>query len=96
MPTPVNLKGGGLQLGTYFTVSIVYRAFASVSDQAVEVAIGVARYVSVDLFGARNQGGTFFGAATIDLGSQTVLEMAKATTIDDALANIFPPPGTDT
>lgn len=96
MPTPVNLKGGGEQLGTYFVVSIVYRAFASVVDQAVEVAVGTARYMSVDLFSARNSGGTFFGTATIDLGHQTVLEFARATDIDGALATIFPPPGTDT
>lgn len=95
MPTIVNLRGGGIQLGTYLTVSIVYRAYASVTDRTIEVPVGTARYLSVDLFSARNAGGTMYGTATLGIPAP-LLEWSHTTTVDDALAAIFPPPGPDT
>ncbi len=94
MPTTVNLRGNGIQLGTAFVVSIIYQAFASVSDQSVEVPPLQAKYFLVRMFGGKNGNGADFGTASIDL-VVSLFDYLKVTTVDDALAAWFPPPGPD-
>jgi hypothetical protein len=92
MPTTVNLRGNGIQLGTAFVVSITYSAFPSVADQSAETPPLQAKYFIVRMFGGKNGNGVDFGQAIIDL-KVSLLDYLKVTTIDDALAAWFPIPG---
>jgi hypothetical protein len=90
MPITVNLSGGGAQLGTVFVRSVVYRAFASVADQSVEVAAATARYFVGHFFSGNNGTGTDFGQASIDTTDLILTHFGKAN-IQDTLVAIFPP-----
>jgi hypothetical protein len=92
MPTTVNLRGNGIQLGTAFVVSITYSAFPSVDDRSADVPPLQAKFFLVHMFGGKNGNGVDFGQAVIDL-KVSLLDYLKVTTIDDALAAWFPPPG---
>jgi hypothetical protein len=92
MPTTVNLSGGGAQLGTAFVRSVTYQAFASVTDQTVEVPAASARYFVGHFFSGNNATGTDFGQASIDTTDLILTHFGKAN-IQDTLIAVFPPPG---
>jgi hypothetical protein len=93
MPTTINLPGGGTQLGRDFVRSVVYTAYASVTDRT-EVAAAAARYFEGHFFSANNGGGTDFGQVSVDTSDLIIAHFGRAN-IADTLAEIFPPPGPD-
>lgn len=68
--------------------SVRVTTYAAVDDRT-EVAWQDARFCTIDCFDRTNQGGTFMGTATIDLGSQTLGDLAGAGTLDDAIIAQF-------
>lgn len=76
--------------------SVRYWAYPSSQDRSVEVPIGQARYIEWRFFSARNQAGTDMGLASWDGGDHTATQVFGGMTVDQIIAYVYPPPGTDT
>jgi hypothetical protein len=94
MPTTINLPGNGVQLGRDQVASIVYSAYASVTDQSVEVPITSAQYLVGEFFSGKNATGVDQGRVTIGVNVSLLTWSGKANLVE-MLQWVFPPPGTD-
>jgi hypothetical protein len=61
-----------------------------------EVPIQNAHIVIWDLFTGKNETGTFMGRATWGNSNLSVQQYFAGMTVDQIIANIYPPPGSDT
>lgn len=91
MPTTTNLAGNGVQLGNDLVQSVTYQAFASVTDQSVEVPLANANYLTGHFFSGKNGTGTDFGRVSID-GDVSLFTWQGKSNINDLLVAVFPPP----
>ncbi len=91
--TPISVDSSGLQAR-----SVQYWAYGSYADRSVEVAIQDAHYVIWDLWTGRNLAGTYMGRAQWGNSLQTAGQQFRNPdgsfwTIDQVIANLYPPPG---
>jgi hypothetical protein len=91
LPLTVNLPGNGVQLNNDMVQSVVYRAYASVTDQSVEVPIETSHYFVGHFFSGKNGNGTDFGQASIDT-RPLIFDYAGKASLVEVLQALFPPP----
>ncbi len=94
MPVTQNLAGNGVQLCNDVVQSVVYQAFADVSNQSVEVPIATAKYLTGHFFSGKNGNGTDFGRVSIDV-DVSLLTWSGKSNLNDMLVAVFPPPGSN-
>lgn len=91
LPTTVNLAGNGVQLCNDLVQSVTYQAFPSVSNQAAEVPIATAGYLTGHFFSGKNGAGTDFGNVSLD-SDVSLLAYSGRSSVNDLLVYFFPPP----